>query len=226
MNRKYWKWIFLFLVVVSIGLSIYSYFAGGVIHSLMNNDMTSVLSYLSSFGWAAALIFVLFIILEVIFAPIPPLILYLVGGLMFGTLWGGFLALLGNIIGATLAFWIARTFGRKYMERKINKNLQKKFEKFTLKYGYLAIFLLRVNPITTSDLFSYIAGLSRLKFWGFIIATTLALVPYVFLQSYFGNLFTENSLLFNLFIVAGIFYVVLFVVAIFLFRKKTKKSKK
>jgi len=226
MNKKYWKWIFLFLIIVAIGLAVHSYFNEGIISSLMNNDMTAALSYLASFGWAAAVIFVLFIILEVVFAPIPPLILYLIGGVMFGTLWGGVLALLGNVVGAALAFWIARTFARGYIERKTNKKLQKKFEKFTQRYGYLAIFLLRVNPITTSDLFSYIAGLSRLKFWGFLAATTLALVPYVFLQSYFGNLFTNNSLLFNLFIVAGIVYVILFVVAIFIFRNKTKKPKK
>jgi len=85
--------------------------------------------------------------------------------------------LFGNVLGAVIAFFIARKYGRKLVEKKINKKLRKNFDKFTKKYGAFALFLLRLNPFTTSDIFSYMAGLTKMRIRTFIFSTALGLIP-------------------------------------------------
>ncbi len=97
-----------------------------------------------------------------------------------------------------------------------------KFDNFSKKYGGFAIFLLRVNPLTTTDLVSYLAGLSKIKFWKFILWTGLGLVPMIFIQTYFGDVFVKgNGILSALVIILSVLYLIFFVYLILrLFVKK------
>jgi uncharacterized membrane protein YdjX (TVP38/TMEM64 family) len=115
---------------------------------------------LEPLGIITPLIFIGIIVLEVVIAPIPPLALYVVAGLLFGGFFGGVLVLIGNLIGALIDFKIARKFGKKVIDKKVDKKIKKKFDRFFEKRGVLAIFILRVNPITTSDIVSYLSGLN------------------------------------------------------------------
>ena len=63
----------------------------------------------------------------------------------------------GHLIGDGIYFQIARSWARNFIEKKIPAKQRKKFDNFSEKRGSLAIFILRVNPITSSDIFSYIA---------------------------------------------------------------------
>ncbi|MFH1307686.1 MAG: VTT domain-containing protein [archaeon] len=214
--------IILISIILLLIYTIYSYESKGIIYYSLNSDTSSLIQGLASLGDFAIIVFITIIIAEVIFAPFPPLILYLVGGILFGAFLGGIYALIGNIIGATMAFWIAKRYGRTYVEKKIPKNIIKKFDKFSSKYGAASIFLLRVNPFTTSDLFSYLAGLSKIKYWAFIIATSLGLLPFIFIQSYLGNVFNRNNTLFNLFLIVSLIYIVIFSIIIIIIKKNEK----
>jgi len=148
----------------------------------------------------------------VVLAPIPPLAIYVAAGILFGAFWGGVLTLVGNMIGSVIDFKIARTYGRNLVERKVNEKLRTKFDKFSEKYGSYSIFFLRLNPFTSSDLFSYLAGLTKIKTWKFIVGTFLGLAPLVFVQTYFGDfLVKENQFLFSLVIIVSLIYVVLLI---------------
>jgi uncharacterized membrane protein YdjX (TVP38/TMEM64 family) len=210
-------------LVIILTWAIISYFNGGVIFSLINKDTTFLIDYLNSLGYISILFFLFLVLLENVFAPIPPLVLYFVGGVIFGPLLGGLLALAGNILGATIAFYLARKFARKYVERKFSKKIQNKSKEFSKKWGFLSVFLLRVNPITNTDLISYIAGLSRMRYIYFALATLLGLAPYLFIQTYFGDLIAQSTPLFNLVLFSGVIYAIFFVVLYIFFHKKSKK---
>lgn len=62
-------------------------------------------------GVLAPVAYVLFVTAEVIVAPLPGLLLYIPGGLLFGPVLGGTLALIGNILGAGIACSLARRLG-------------------------------------------------------------------------------------------------------------------
>lgn len=155
------NWAILLIILVLFVVFYYSYSTKGIIYAISTSDNQSVVDFVNSFGVFSYIAFVLLVIMEVVLAPIPALALYVAGGALFGTLFGVALTLIGNLIGALIAFWIARRFGRKFVERRVDDNVRKKFDKFSEKYGGYSLFLLRINPFTSSDLFSYLAGLSK-----------------------------------------------------------------
>ncbi len=215
-------WHILSILLIFLIWTFHSYFSQGIIFSLVNQDVDKVVNFVNSFGIFAEIIFVLLVILEVTFAPIPPLILYVASGILFGVFIGGILTLVGNLIGAGIDFQLARSLGRGFVEKKVDKKKRKKFDKFSNKYGVFAIFLLRINPLTSSDLFSYIAGLTKMKMRSFLIATGLGLIPIIFLQTYFGeSLVKNNPFLLLLVLVIGLIY---FVVFLYLILKKSNNS--
>jgi len=225
MKKRILASFFLLCLIILVAGIYYSYTTEGIIYSVLSEDTDSVIEYINSFGSLAALILILLVILEVIAAPIPPLLLYVVAGIIFGKLTGGLLVLTGNLIGATIAFLIARTIARDYISKKIDPKSRRKFDKFSEKYGTFAIFFLRINPITSSDIFSYIAGLSKMKLSKFLIGTTLGLAPLVFLQTYLGaDIIKSNPLLLLIFIIVSIAYFLVFLYLVVHFMIKRKKQ--
>lgn len=222
--KKFLKgnWIFLIILILVIIWFAYSYFNQGIIFSLIHSDSAQVVQFVESFGIFAALIFVFLVILEVVLAPMPPLVLYIVAGFLFGGFLGGVLTLIGNLAGAMIDFKIARKIGRKKIEKTMNKNLKKKFDKFFDKHGALSIFILRINPLTTSDLVSYLAGLTKIKPIKFLIATGVGLIPLIFIQTYLGDVIKNSPIISALVILFSIFYLLIFIYLIF----KTIASKK
>jgi len=203
------------LIALILG-SYYSYASQGVIYSVINNDVDYAVDYIASFGVLASVILILLVILEVILAPIPPLFLYVAAGVAFGTLFGGFLVLIGNLIGALIAFTIARTFGEKFISKKISKKRKKRFDRLTKKYGFLAIFLLRINPLTSSDIFSYLAGLSKMKLSRFLLSTAIGLAPLIFIQTYLGaDVIKTTPALLLIFLLASLAYLAIFIYILF-----------
>ena len=205
--------LILFFILV---LVFYSYFSKGVIYSIVEGDTNAVIEFINSFEVFAEIIFFLLVLAEVVLAPIPPLILYVAGGALFGTFKGGTIVLIGNILGAIICFEISRKFGRGYINKKFKGNLKSRFDDFSVKYGGWSIFLLRINPLTSSDIFSYFAGLSKMSRISFIAGTTLGLIPLIYLQSYLGDLLIKTSPLFyKLIIILSAIYLIIFLYIIF-----------
>ncbi len=210
------------IFILILFLITYSYFRKGLIYFLINADINFLVDKIDSFGFWAYLIFFILIILEVVLAPFPPFGLYVAGGILFGAFLGGVIILLGNLIGAGIDFFISKKYGRSFFEKRVNKKTVKLFDKFSKKYGGYSIFLLRLNPFTSSDLFSYIAGLSKMKTSHFLFGTFFGLIPMVFLQTYFGELFIKkNSFLSFIIILLSIIYLVVF--AYFIIKSLRKK---
>ena len=222
--RKYWLFILILLII--LGWAFYSYFNNGIFYLLAHQDISSIVSFVNSFGLFAVFVFILLIILEVVLVPIPPFVLYVAGGILFGAFLGGILTLFGNILGSVLAFMIARKYGRELVEKKIKLVIREKFDRFSIKYGGFAIFFLRLNPLTTSDIFSYLAGLTEMRLRSLIFGTTFGLIPLIFIQTYLGDYFIrDNPFLFHLFIIVSMIYLALFLYGLwYLFRRRIKRA--
>lgn len=217
-------WFFLSILVAFFFWIFYSYYSNGLIFLLFAGDLNRLFSFVASFGIFAWIVFVFIVVLEVLFVPLPllVLILYAVGGTLFGAFLGGVLTLVGNLIGAAIAFYIAKTIGREFIERKISERRRQKFDKFTEKYGAWAIFFIRLNPFTSSDIFSYLAGLTKMRLGFFVFATGLGLIPLIFVQTYLGeSIFKLNNSIFLILMILSAIYLLVFFYLIFrFFRKK------
>ena len=200
------------LVTFLILYAIYSYITGGIFRDLITYDTTALKQFILSFGVFSYFILIFLVVIEIIFAPIPGLALYALSASLFGPFIGAILSLIGNTLGATICFYIARGIGQNYAERQIKARHLQKFDKYTTRYGAYVLFFIRINPFTSSDMFSYIAGLTHMRYAKFIAGTILGLIPLIFFQAYFADYLLGNGL-FKLFIL--VFTLIYFIIFIF-----------
>jgi uncharacterized membrane protein YdjX (TVP38/TMEM64 family) len=205
------------LIAIFLGLLVcyaaWSYLAGGIVNLLLDPNIPSELrvariqSYFAEWGAAGPLAYMLIVMIEVILAPIPGTVLYLPGGVIFGWFVGGTMSLAGNVLGAGIACQVMRTLGGPYVESFLERSVLKKYETIIERRGLWFIFLLRVNPLTSSDLVSYAAGLTRVPVWKVMTGTLLGMAPLCFVQAYFAQeIFTIFPRLLYPLILIGILY--------------------
>ncbi|HLP79701.1 MAG TPA: TVP38/TMEM64 family protein [Acidobacteriota bacterium] len=214
------------IAVLTLGLLL-DFFSGGFTSQLLKNDPATTVDFLGKFGAFSAVIYILIISLEVIIAPIPSIVFYAAGGLAFGTVKGSILILIGNMIGAVICYFLSRYFFKEYFEKKIPPALLQKFNASTNKYGPYALFFLRLNPFTSSDIFSYVAGVTNIRFVPFLISTSLGIAPLIFAQTYLGaDVIGKSKILSLLFILFSLLYVAAFVYILIKSSDWLKKRKK
>jgi uncharacterized membrane protein YdjX (TVP38/TMEM64 family) len=220
-------------IVAIVGVLVWSYATGGIISALLTSELTAdeklveLRSFFEQFGWAAPLAYVAVVTVEVIVAPIPGTMLYAPGGVIFGGFWGGLLSLAGNVLGAGIACQGVRVLGGERAERFLARSSLAVYEARLCERGAWVVFLLRVNPLTSSDLVSYAAGLTRMPVWKLILGTLAGMAPLCFAQAYLaeGILSVFPSLVYPL-IAACVVYtvVVLWIMTKILGRKSHPES--
>jgi uncharacterized membrane protein YdjX (TVP38/TMEM64 family) len=226
------KHLWIFLIIAGIlSYLIYNYLHNGIIHSLLNSNVNEVSNYIRGFGILAPLIYIALLVVEIVVAPISGVVFAVIGGALFGTFLGGTLLIAGNFIGSLICFWIARRFARKPIEIIITKEKMERFDEYSKKYGAFALFFLKVNPFTGSDIWNYAAGITKISLKSFAIAIFFASIPMAYVQAFFGHkLVTLNPIFYTWMMLASLLYLMLFIVAIYYivwkYKTKTKKIKK
>ena len=163
---------------------------------------------LEAFGALAPAAYVALVTIEVVVAPLPGTLLYAPGGVLFGGLWGGLLSLVGNIVGAAVAFELMRRLGRGRSEAWFGRGRLRRHETLLRRRGGWVVFALRVNPLTSSDLVSYAAGLTPMPRSHFLLGTTLGMAPLCWAQAYAAeSLIVVAPWLLYPVLVAGLLYV-------------------
>lgn len=158
-----------FLVFIAVTVFLVYYFG-------LNEYFTSqekMQEYISGFGVAAPVIFMVIQIVQVIISPIPGNVTTLAGGALFG-FWDAFwISSIAITVGSTIAFLIARVFGRRIVVWMVGADRVIKYlDVFVGKQRHMLpiMFLL---PFFPDDILCYIAGISKINFTYFIILTIL-----------------------------------------------------
>lgn len=198
--------ISLILIGLFAAWAILSYNEEGVIHALLANDQGALESQLQQVGVLAPVVFTFVVIVEVLLAPVPGGPLYVVAGILFDPITAILSSLVGNVVGAYIAFLLARRYGRHVVERLIDKDKLRKFDAASEKKGAFAVFLLRLVPVTSSDIVSYMSGLTTMKGIKFLAATILGLFPLIVVQVVVGNVLKNFETFYLLFIYGSIAY--------------------
>lgn len=121
-------------------------------------------------------------------------ILTLMGGFLFGSLWGTVFVNLGATSGATLAFLTARYLLRGWVEQRFGQRLGPIQEGFA-KNAFSYLVTLRLVPLFPFFLVNLVSGLTRVRLGTYVLATALGIVPGSFVYAYAGRqLGTINSL--------------------------------
>jgi len=111
------------------------------------------------------------------------------GGFFFGLWWGFLIALLGNVSGAAISFFISRWIGREWLKRKLLRNpTLNALEPAVEREGWKIILLSQLHPLFPTSLLNYLYGLTRIRFRICILWIAIGQAPGLFLYSYLGTL--------------------------------------
>jgi uncharacterized membrane protein YdjX (TVP38/TMEM64 family) len=143
--------------------------------------------WVGQMGVAGIFIFIIvYAVATVLLAP--GAILTIGAGFAFG-LWKGFLAVSGGAtLGASLAFLVARFIARDKIEAIAKGNEKfRNIDSAIGKRGAKLIFLLRLSPVIPFNLSNYFYGLTGVKFWPYVLASWIGMMPGTFLYVYIGT---------------------------------------
>ena len=194
MHRRWLSRSVAIYVLIGLVLTIAgSYFTGGIAAKLLSTTLSSeaklaaLRSFFDRWGPWAPLAYLGMVTIEVVVAPIPGAFLYLPGGLVFGGLWGGFLSLAGNVLGAGISCQLMRSLAGARLGAWFDSHKLQHLEQLIQRRGFFIIVLLRVNPLTSSDLVSYAAGLTRVRVSTVMLGTLVGMAPLCFAQAYLAK---------------------------------------
>lgn len=185
------RWLALKALVIFAGL--------GLAVALQNRfDIIAALSierielWLTDAGMAAPLLFMALMAAAVVFSPIPSVPLDVVAGSFFGPVLGTVYASVGALLGAQMAFLLARWLGRGLMERVLSGHIN--FCTACSDHLLMRLVLVsRLIPVISFDVVSYGAGLTKMSLWRFSIATYLGMLPLTVLYVSFGAIVLESQ---------------------------------
>jgi uncharacterized membrane protein YdjX (TVP38/TMEM64 family) len=133
-------------------------------------------------GWTAPAYILLFAL--ALTSGLPAGIFALSAGALFGPWWGTLWALCGGMLGATLAFLLARSLGRDQVERWVKQKRWDRWDELIETRGFEGMVYARLLP-TPYALVSFAAGLSKVRFrdywWGSLLGNLPGMAAFVWM---------------------------------------------
>ncbi len=120
-------------------------------------------------------------------AFIPGSALTIGAGVTFGVVTGTILVSIAATTGAAMCFLLARYFLRSRVERWVAGN--KKFaaiDRAVAREGWKIVALTRLSPVFPFNLLNYSYGLTGIRFWPYVLASWVAMLPGSLLYVYIG----------------------------------------
>jgi uncharacterized membrane protein YdjX (TVP38/TMEM64 family) len=131
-----------------------------------------------SWGYLAPLAFILVQFIQVVIFIIPGEIPQIAGGYLFGVTGGALYSVAGILVGSSFNFLLARWLGLPFVKSLFSEHRIRSFENIAhSSRAQIGFFLLFVIPGIPKDVLCYVAGLSPLRFFAFILISTLGRLP-------------------------------------------------
>ncbi|HZA67305.1 MAG TPA: TVP38/TMEM64 family protein [Geminicoccaceae bacterium] len=121
------------------------------------------------------------------FVPFPAEIVAMANGMLYGPFWGTVITWTGAMLGAYLAFGLARWLGRPFVRAMIAERHHEKLDDWVARQGGGMLLVSRFVPVISFNLINYAAGLTAISWWTFTWATGLGILPLTFLMVLMGD---------------------------------------
>ncbi len=125
---------------------------------------------------AATAFFLLYAVLAALSVPGAALVLTLLGGALFGLLWGSVLVSFASSVGAVLACLVARFLLREFVERKFPFAVERVNAGIRSDGAYY-LFGLRLVPVFPFFIVNLVMGLTRLPLLTYYWVSQVGMIP-------------------------------------------------
>ena len=182
MNKFFFRVAIFILLGVAVALGILN-------KDLINPE--SLQSFIENAGFAAPIIFMLIYIISTIFF-LPGSVLTLLGGVLFGPVFGTFYSLTAATIGAMASFLISRYLASDWVNKKAAGRTQQLINGVE-KEGWRFVAFTRLVPLFPFNLLNYALGLTKISFSQYSIATFIFMLPGALAYTYLGYIGKEAA---------------------------------
>jgi len=149
--------------------------------------LSSSIDWIRSLGPLGYVVFVVcYVMLEIIALPAIPFTVS--AGFLFGVLPGTIVISVGSTTAAAISFLIGRYVARDWVVGFANK-----YQKFRAidaaigRDGFKIVALLRLSPLLPFSISNYLYGLTAVRFWPYVIASWIGMLPGTIAYVYAGN---------------------------------------
>ncbi|MHC4768242.1 MAG: TVP38/TMEM64 family protein, partial [Planctomycetota bacterium] len=119
---------------------------------------------------------------------VPGWTLTVAAGALFGPGWGVVAVSWGATLGAALAFLIARCAARRRVAKVIERHPRfDAIDRAISQGGWRVVALMRLTPAVPFNLSNYLFGLTAIRFWPYVLASWLFMLPGAFMYIFFGH---------------------------------------
>jgi len=126
-------------------------------------------------AWAAAGSILLMVAHSLV--PFPAEFITFANGMLFGPVWGVAVTWVGAMLGASLAFALARWFGHPAVDALMNERHRDAVDRWTRRQGVGVLLASRLMPLISFNVINYAAGLAPISWWTFLWTTGLGILP-------------------------------------------------
>ncbi len=119
-------------------------------------------------AWGMA-VYVLIQILQVVILPLPAVVCYVPGAIIWGAPMATLLASIGVIMGSVIAYFIGRIWGKKAVIWIAGKETTEKYSAYFGKRGKGIFVIMQILPFFPDDILCMIAGLTSMNFVYFLV---------------------------------------------------------
>lgn len=149
-------------------------------------DPVELREFVLGFGVWAPVVFVAIQAAQVVVAPVPGQVTGVAGGYLFGPLWGSVYSIAGIGLGSSVAFWLARRYGRAYVERVVTPGTLARFDGIAEEDSTTVLFLAFLLPGLPDDALCFVGGLTTLPLRRLVLLAVVGRTPSLVLATLVG----------------------------------------
>ena len=204
------------LAIASILLFI---LAAYIVNSLPALSAEGIKTWIESLGpWAPVVYIMIYALRPLVFFPAS--VLTLTGGVLFGAWFGTLYTLIGATLSAVVGYVMAERLSKLWSSSAPSDRLQKAKRQME-ENGFVYVLWFRLVPFLNFDVVSYVAGLARVKWIPYILATVIGMFPGTVAYNFLGGSLLEGDWRI---IAAALTVVVLFTVISLIVRKRLQQK--
>jgi len=121
------------------------------------------------------------------FVPFPAEFVAMANGMLYGPIWGTLITWTGAMLGAYLAFGLARWLGRPFVRTVVAPRHHRAIDRWAERQGGGVLLFSRFVPVISFNLINYAAGLTRVTWWSFTWTMALGILPMTVLMVAMGD---------------------------------------
>lgn len=159
------------------------------------SDRDNLVSSIQGAGPLGVLILLGLEFIQVVVAFIPGEVVQLVAGALYGPWWGGVIILFGCVLSTWFIYELVHRLGQPFVEEMVSTDHLQKFRDFE-KSGKLSslVFILFLIPGLPKDTFTYLVPLTSMQLREYLLLTTVARAPGVFMSTFAAAGFVNGNI--------------------------------